>query len=196
MSVSSLSPLAATVASLIGWAFLPDFLTVTALRLARRAGLAFAQSPAIPTSSRAYRITYSLVIASYLIYTIVAAVYTAPRNLYEVLGCTPGATETDLKYAYRSFAKKFHPDRIGPEGEAAFIVIRDAFETLKSPVKRFAYDRFGPDALEWTAATYREAIHQGLTASLGFYISTTIFTIIVALNNHSQVLVRLFRRSY
>ncbi|KDQ20185.1 hypothetical protein BOTBODRAFT_170188 [Botryobasidium botryosum FD-172 SS1] len=188
----NLSPVAAAIASLVGWSILPNFLTRIALSLARSIGLPFAQSPDIPTSSRTYRITYSLVIASYLLYTIFAAIRTAPLSLYEILGCAPGATEGELKQAFRSFAKKNHPDHVGPQGERAFMVVRDAFEALKNPVKRFAYDRFGPGALEWTSITYREYIHQGIMSSLGFYVSTAVFTLGFSFlgKDHSQTFLR------
>ena len=48
-----------------------------------------------------------------------------------------------MKAAFRTFAKRFHPDKVGPAGEAHFIYVRDAYESLKDPVKRYAYDRYG-----------------------------------------------------
>lgn len=62
-------------------------------------------------------------------------------NFYELLGVGPDADETALKQAFRSFARRNHPDRVGSQGEALFVEIRDAYEALKDPVKRFAYDR-------------------------------------------------------
>lgn len=141
MLLKSLSPAAGALASLVGWSILPSFLTRIIISLAFRVGIPFVPASDIPKSSRAYRVTYSVVIASYLIYTIVAAVRAAPNNFYEILGCAPGASDGELKYAFRAFAKKYHPDIVGPHGEAAFVAVRDAFEALKHPVKRFAHDR-------------------------------------------------------
>lgn len=62
-------------------------------------------------------------------------------NYYEILGVAPAADENALKLAFRQFAKRYHPDRVGPQGEALFIRVRDAFEALKNPTVRFAYDR-------------------------------------------------------
>lgn len=55
----------------------------------------------------------------------------------------PGVDEVGLKLAFRAFARKYHPDRpgVGKQGEAWFIQVRDAFEALRDPVVRFAYDR-------------------------------------------------------
>lgn len=63
------------------------------------------------------------------------------KNFYQLLGVDPRSDEGALKAGFRAFAKKNHPDRIGPEGEGLFIDVRDAFEALKNPVVRFAYDR-------------------------------------------------------
>lgn len=62
-------------------------------------------------------------------------------NYYEILGVSPTSDESSLKSAFRQFAKKNHPDRVGVQGEQLFMEVRDAFEALKNPVTRFAYDR-------------------------------------------------------
>ena len=69
----------------------------------------------------------------------------AKRDYYEVLGLPRNATEAELKQAYRRLAMKFHPDRNpgDPEAEASFKEIKEAWEVLKDPRKRAAYDQFG-----------------------------------------------------
>ena len=64
-------------------------------------------------------------------------------NFYQILGVSPNVDENGLKLAFRAFAKRNHPDRpeVGKEGEALFIAVRDAFDALKDPAVRFAYDR-------------------------------------------------------
>jgi len=53
------------------------------------------------------------------------------------------------------------------------MVVRDAFDALKDPVVRFAYDRFGPDVLSWKdCTTTREYLHHGLMQSSGYHIVT------------------------
>ena len=56
----------------------------------------------------------------------------------------PDADDNTLKIAFRHFAKRNHPDRpeVGEEGAELFRVVRDAFEALRDPVVRFAYDRY------------------------------------------------------
>lgn len=72
------------------------------------------------------------------------------RDFYEVLGVEKSVDEKALKSAYRKLAMKFHPDR-NPGDAAAeekFKEAGEAYDTLKDPQKRAAYDRFGHDAFQ------------------------------------------------
>ena len=74
----------------------------------------------------------------------------AKRDYYETLGVARDASEQDLKSAFRRLAKEHHPDRNpGDKGaEQKFKELNEAYEALKDPQKRAAYDRFGHAAFE------------------------------------------------
>jgi molecular chaperone DnaJ len=74
----------------------------------------------------------------------------AKRDFYEILGVAKGADEKALKSAYRNQAKKFHPDANPGDKtmEAKFKEINEAYDVLKDPQKKAAYDRFGHQAFE------------------------------------------------
>ncbi len=67
-----------------------------------------------------------------------------PKDYYEVMGVKRDATQDDIKRAYRKLARKYHPD-VSKEADAEkrFKEIGEAYEVLKDPEKRAAYDQLG-----------------------------------------------------
>lgn len=64
------------------------------------------------------------------------------KDYYQVLGVEPGAGDTEIKTAYRRLARKYHPDVSKEAGaEERFKAINEAYEALRDPAKRAAYDQ-------------------------------------------------------
>ncbi|MCL2616792.1 MAG: molecular chaperone DnaJ, partial [Defluviitaleaceae bacterium] len=72
------------------------------------------------------------------------------RDYYEILGVQKGASDDELKKAYRKMAKQWHPDANpdNPEAEAKFKELSEAYAMLSDNQKRTAYDRMGHAAFE------------------------------------------------
>src|SRR3569623_1340937 len=71
-------------------------------------------------------------------------------DYYELLECECGADETTRKSAYRKLAIKYHPDKKDgcKDSEAKFKAVSEAYDVLKDPQQRAAYDRFGHAAIK------------------------------------------------
>ena len=78
------------------------------------------------------------------------------RDYYEVLGLAKGADEASIKKAYRTLAKKYHPD-MNPgnaEAEQKFKEVNEAYSVLSDPDKKSKYDQYGHTAFDQDAGGY------------------------------------------
>ncbi len=91
----------------------------------------------------------------------------AKRDYYEIMGLSRTATEAEIKRAYRRLAMQYHPDRNpdDPAAELRFKEINEAYEVLRDPQKRAAYDQFGHQAFEAGGAPGRGAAGAGFDFS-------------------------------
>lgn len=74
------------------------------------------------------------------------------RDYYDVLGVAKGASDSEIKSAYRKQALRWHPDRNkSPEAESRFKEINEAYQVLSDFKKKSTYDQFGHSAFDPTA---------------------------------------------
>ncbi|MGL4761295.1 MAG: molecular chaperone DnaJ [Sarcina sp.] len=73
----------------------------------------------------------------------------AKRDFYEVLGLEKGASEDEIKRAFRKLAVKYHPDKNkgNAEAEEKFKEINEAYQVLSNPEEKAKYDQFGHDGM-------------------------------------------------
>lgn len=66
------------------------------------------------------------------------------RDYYDVLGVDRNASDDEIKKAYRTLARKYHPDvNKSPDAEEKFKEVKEAYDVLSDPEKRAQYDQFG-----------------------------------------------------
>ena len=74
----------------------------------------------------------------------------ADKDLYEILGVSKNADDGEIKKAYRKLAMKYHPDKNkgDKKAETKFKEISAAYDILKDPQRKAAYDQYGHDAFK------------------------------------------------
>jgi molecular chaperone DnaJ len=90
-------------------------------------------------------------------------------DFYTTLGVPRGSSEDDIKKAYRKLAMQYHPDRNNgaKDAEEKFKEITEAYDVLRDPQKRAAYDRYGEAGLRGSAAGFH---HVDLSEALGIFM--------------------------
>lgn len=137
------------------------------------------------------------VIIIYLLYTFFEADYWVRQNgdFYQDLGLPTDAGEKQIKSRFRRLAALQHPDKVPTDdpirhaaAERAFVNLKTAQDTLSDPVKRFAYERFGPEMLKWQhCRTIRDYLLVGMqTISAPLYGGSGIMLGLLSLTNYMQ----------
>jgi curved DNA-binding protein len=111
------------------------------------------------------------------------------KDYYEIMSVARDATQDEIKRAYRKLARKYHPDVSNEaDAEARFKEVGEAYEVLKDPEKRAAYDQLGE---QWKAG---QEFHPPPDWDAGFEFSGGGYTAGGA--DHSAFFEELFGRGY
>lgn len=124
----------------------------------------------------------------YLLYTIYEANYDLRRQgtFYSDLGVATSATDRDIKSRFRRLAALHHPDKAGGSigdaqaSAAYFMHLKIASDTLQDSAKRFAYERFGPDVVEWQkCVTVKDFVSRGVFNGILPHYGLAVVTVYV-----------------
>lgn len=160
------------------WNFVPNFATKALLWMYYKFRGKSEPSPLSARYKADYSFFYTLVVVGYLLFTFMQVVDDLPPNLYSDLGVNVKISDMDLKATYRKISLKYHPDKVY-EGmdpatqQSTYMGMRKAYDVLKDPKRRAAYDRLGDAVFDCTyCSTERDYIRHALQHYTMFYLST------------------------
>ncbi|KAF4550778.1 DnaJ domain-containing protein 5 [Elsinoe fawcettii] len=180
------------ILSMLGWLFLPGWVTGW-VQSAYYAVWIRAGDPKPQRGSQRfandYRTIYATVILAYLAYTVYNADHQLQQqsSFYHSLGVPLDVTERGLLSRFRRLTVQYHPDKItGPIdreiAESYYVHLKQCRDVLVDPNKRFAYDRFGTDMLEWQdAKTLFDYLYKGVYAAMMYYFGSVITLVFLSL---------------
>ncbi|KAG8533681.1 uncharacterized protein KY384_001422 [Bacidia gigantensis] len=198
--------MASNLISYAGWTFLPGLVSGWIQSfyygITIRAGDPKPQ-PGTPRYQRHRRRIQMTVIVIYLLYTIYEADYALRQegDFYQDLRVSLDADEKQIKSKFRKLyrlpshdpAAVYHPDKVeDPSARAAaeihFVTLKQAQDTLSDPIKRFAYERFGADTLQWQhCSSMRDYILRGVQVTqLPLYLASLVFLVLISFTSYLQ----------
>jgi DnaJ-domain-containing protein 1 len=114
------------------------------------------------------------------LFVLIETEFDLKSNYYQILGVYPNADTRTLKSAFRKLSLMFHPDKMQSDGKGIhqqFVNLREAYDILKEPTTRLAYDHFGVDVFSCDGCiTYPEYMQHHMF-SVGMFYAITAFTV-------------------
>ncbi|SJX63662.1 uncharacterized protein SRS1_14412 [Sporisorium reilianum f. sp. reilianum] len=157
--------------SLLTWWWLPSVGSQLLLGALYSLHLLHVPAPsAHRTRAQHLQLARAAVVIGTLVYQLHQAATRAAPSYYELLALPLDVDAEGVRRSFRALARRYHPDKVGPDGEAVFIALRRAHDVLSEPVRRFAYDRFGAAVAEWKdCESARDYVRRGLAGLVAFY---------------------------
>ncbi|KAJ3306107.1 hypothetical protein HDV03_000341 [Kappamyces sp. JEL0829] len=120
---------------------------------------------------------YLVCVSGYLVYSLLQIEWDQAANLYQKLLLYPTADDKALRTAFRQLSLVYHPDKLAgdPGAEKRFLDIRNAYEVLKDPLARSAYNVFGLSSLSCEKCMlFKDYFFFHISSVLAFYSVTFI----------------------
>lgn len=134
-----------------------------------------------------------VVIVAYLLFTIIEADYQlrGAGDYYSSLGVPLDVSDKALQSRFRRLTVQYHPDKVPAsehaQVESLFLTLKHAKDTIADPAKRFAYDRFGPDMLQWQSCkTIKDFVIAGVRNITMYYVGTAAALLMTGLLGYLQ----------
>ncbi|KAI8823455.1 uncharacterized protein EV422DRAFT_355974 [Fimicolochytrium jonesii] len=175
--------------SMLFWAFVPSMATKF-IQKQYYAYVRKSRRPPTPAEAkRHYSIIYVVFVVGYLLYTFITVERALPLTHYDYLGVGRNSDARTIKSQYRQLTLLFHPDKISslePQEqefmEGRYLLMRQAYDVLKDPVKRTAYDKFGTNMDTCPrCVTERDYVLNALPGVVTFYVGTGVVMLLMGM---------------
>lgn len=126
-----------------------------------------------PAPNHPYRARCAIV-GLYIAYTFLKMAWGYQPNVFKLLNVPIDADETRLNKAWKAYARRNHPDRVGLNKDTTlFVHARESYQLIQDPIRRVAYEKFGPSISQWRhCITLQDYIKRGLPGVFMYYLAT------------------------
>ncbi|TIA90845.1 hypothetical protein E3P99_01399 [Wallemia hederae] len=126
-----------------------------------------------PAPNHPYR-ARCIIVGAYIAFTFLKMAWGYQPNVFKLLNVPVDADDTRLNKAWKAYARRNHPDRVGLNKDTTlFVHARESYQLIQDPVRRVAYERFGPAIAQWRhCVTLHDYIKRGLPAAFMYYLAT------------------------